>query len=98
MKNFWNCFMFISVFKPYIGTIFIFCCIYKFLYFMIINISICPYDFVYKCWFKIICKIIHNRDKNAVQNMLNIVECIKKTSKRPEAFTRKIHSDVKQKS
>ena len=47
---------------------------------------------------KLVCKIIHNRDKNAVQNMLNIVECIKKTSKRPEAFTRKIHSDVKQKS
>ena len=47
---------------------------------------------------KPVCKIIHNRDKNAVQNMLNIVECIKKTGKRPEAFTRKIHSDVKQKA
>jgi hypothetical protein len=47
---------------------------------------------------KLVCKIIHNRDKNAVQNMINIVECIKKTGKRPEAFTRKIHSDVKQKS
>jgi hypothetical protein len=30
--------------------------------------------------------------------MLNIVEHIKKTGKRPEAFTRKIHSDVKQNS
>jgi len=38
---------------------------------------------------QLLCKIIHNRDKNAVQNMLNIVECIKKTGKRPEPFTRK---------
>ena len=36
-----------------------------------------------------LCKIIHNRDKNAVQNMLNIVEHIKKTGSRPEAYTRK---------
>jgi len=34
------------------------------------------------------CELIHNRDKNAVQNMLNIVESIKKTGKRPEKFTR----------
>ena len=34
------------------------------------------------------CDIIHNRDKNAVQNMLFIVETIKKTGKRPLAFSR----------
>jgi hypothetical protein len=34
------------------------------------------------------CEIIHNRDKNAVQNMLNIVEHIKKKGKRPKMFTR----------
>ena len=39
-----------------------------------------------------LCKIIHNRDKNAVQNMLYIVEHIKKTGKRPEPFTRKEES------
>ena len=38
---------------------------------------------------QLLCKIIHNRDKSAVQNMLNIVECIKKTGKRPKPFTRK---------
>ena len=38
---------------------------------------------------QLLCKIIHNRDKNAVQNMLNIVGCIMKTGKRPEPFTRK---------
>ncbi len=37
----------------------------------------------------LLCTIIHNRDKNAVQNMLNIVEHIKKTGIRPEPFTRK---------
>jgi len=37
----------------------------------------------------LLCTIIHNRDKNAVQNMLNIAEHIKKTGKRPEPFTRK---------
>jgi len=37
----------------------------------------------------LLCTIIHNRDKNAVQNMLNIVEHIKKTGSRPEAYTRK---------
>jgi len=36
-----------------------------------------------------LCKIIHNRDKNAVQNMLYIVEHIKNTGSRPEAYTRK---------
>ena len=36
-----------------------------------------------------LCSIIHNRDKNAVQNMLNIVEHIKKTGVRPEPFIRK---------
>ncbi len=37
-----------------------------------------------------ICKIYHNRDKNAVQNMISIVEELKKTGKRPLRFTRKI--------
>jgi len=37
----------------------------------------------------LLCTIIHNRDKNAVQNMLYIVEHIKKTGSRPEAYTRK---------
>jgi hypothetical protein len=36
-----------------------------------------------------LCTIIHNRDKNAVQNMLYIVEHIKKNGLRPEAYTRK---------
>ena len=36
----------------------------------------------------LLCTIIHNRDKNAVQNMLNIVEHIKKTGLRPKAYTR----------
>jgi hypothetical protein len=34
------------------------------------------------------CEIIHNRDKNAVQNMLYIVETIFKLGKRPTIFTR----------
>ncbi len=34
------------------------------------------------------CELIHNRDKNAVQNMLYIVEEIKKTGKRPEKYSR----------
>ena len=34
------------------------------------------------------CKVIHNRDKNAVQNMLKIVESIKTTGSRPIIFTR----------
>jgi hypothetical protein len=38
---------------------------------------------------QLLCKIIHNRDKNAVKNMLNIVGCIIKTGKRPEPFIRK---------
>ena len=37
---------------------------------------------------KRVCKIIHNRDKNAVQNMLYIIEQVKKTGKRPEPFVR----------
>ncbi len=37
-----------------------------------------------------ICKIYHNGDKNAVQNMISIVEELKKTGKRPLRFTRKI--------
>ncbi len=41
---------------------------------------------------QLLCKIIHNRDKNPVQNMLNIVEYIKKTGKRPEPFIRKKES------
>jgi len=38
---------------------------------------------------KQVCKIYHNRDKNAVQNMLSIVEELKKSGKRPLCFTRK---------
>ena len=36
------------------------------------------------------CAIYHNRDKNAVQNMISIIEELKKTGKRPLRFTRKI--------
>jgi hypothetical protein len=38
------------------------------------------------------CKVIHNRDKNAVQNMLNIVQSIFNTGKRPIKFTRETKS------
>jgi transposase len=38
------------------------------------------------------CEKIHNRDKNAVQNMLHIVSTIFKTGKRPEIFCRAINS------
>ena len=38
------------------------------------------------------CEIIHNRDKNAVQNMLNIVSSVLNTGKRPDAFCRAINS------
>jgi len=38
------------------------------------------------------CEIIHNRDKNAVQNMLSIVENIFSTGKRPEIFCRAVAS------
>jgi len=34
------------------------------------------------------CEIYHNRDKNAVQNMLKIVKSIFNTGKRPEIFCR----------
>lgn len=34
------------------------------------------------------CKIYHNRDKNAVQNMLFIIDELKKSGKRPLCFTR----------
>jgi len=34
------------------------------------------------------CAIYHNRDKNAVQNMISIVEELKKSGKRPLHFTR----------
>ena len=37
-----------------------------------------------------ICKIYHNRDKNAVQNMISIIEELKKTGKRPLRFTREV--------
>jgi hypothetical protein len=37
------------------------------------------------------CEIIHNRDKNAVQNMLYLVKHIYDTGRRPEAFSR-IHT------
>ena len=40
---------------------------------------------------KLNCEIIHNRDKNAVQNMLYIVKHIFEKGKRPEAFSR-IHT------
>ena len=32
--------------------------------------------------------IYHNRDKNAVQNMISIIEELKKSGKRPLCFTR----------
>jgi hypothetical protein len=35
------------------------------------------------------CEIFHNRDKNAVQNMLNIVKSVLNTGKRPEIFAMK---------
>ena len=38
---------------------------------------------------KQICKIYHNRDKNEVQNMISIVEELKKTGKIPLRFIRK---------
>jgi hypothetical protein len=38
------------------------------------------------------CEIIHNRDNNAVQNMLNIVSSVLNTGKRPDAFCRAINS------
>ncbi len=38
------------------------------------------------------CEKIHNRDKNAVQNMLNIVSTIFEKGKRPEIFCREINS------
>jgi hypothetical protein len=38
------------------------------------------------------CEIIHNRDKNAVQNMLKIVSSVFDTGKRPHAFCRVINS------
>ena len=34
------------------------------------------------------CEIYHNRDKNAVQNMLKIVKSIFNTGKRPKVFCR----------
>jgi len=34
------------------------------------------------------CEIYHNRDKNAVQNMLKIVKSIFNTGKRPDIFCR----------
>ena len=40
------------------------------------------------------CELIHNRDKNAVQNMLNIVEEVKRTGLRPERFTRSTNSSA----
>jgi hypothetical protein len=40
------------------------------------------------------CELIHNRDKNAVQNMLNIVREIKQTGRRPEKFTRSTNSST----
>lgn len=40
------------------------------------------------------CELIHNRDKNAVQNILYIVDEIKKTGKRPLKFTRTNSSEL----
>ena len=37
-------------------------------------------------------EIIHNRDKNAVRNMLNIVKSVFETGKRPEAYCRIVGS------
>jgi len=37
------------------------------------------------------CEIIHNRDKNAVQNMLNIVSSVLNTGKRPDIFCRAVN-------
>jgi len=37
-------------------------------------------------------EIFHNRDKNTVQNMLNIVKSVLNTGKRPDIFCREIHS------
>ena len=37
---------------------------------------------------ELICEIYHNRDKNAVQNMISIVEELKNSGKRPLRFTR----------
>ena len=37
---------------------------------------------------KLKCNIYHNRDKNAVQNMLFIIDELKKSGKRPLCFTR----------
>ena len=37
-------------------------------------------------------EIIHNRDKNAVQNMLSIIKSVLNTGKRPEIFCRVINS------
>ena len=34
------------------------------------------------------CKLIHNRDKNAVQNMLKIVSYLKEKGRRPKIFRR----------
>jgi transposase len=34
------------------------------------------------------CEIVHNRDKNAVQNMLNIITSLKTTGLRPKIFSR----------
>ena len=43
------------------------------------------------------CEIIHNRDKNAVMNMLHIIEELKLTGKRPKKYTREtsfpLHGD-----
>ena len=39
---------------------------------------------------KLVCGIYHNRDKNAVQNMISIIEELKKTGKRPLRFTREV--------
>ena len=41
------------------------------------------------------CEIVHNRDKNAVQNMLNIVTSLKTTGLRPKVFCRDEKEETK---
>ena len=43
---------------------------------------------------KLKCNIYHNRDKNAVQNMLFIIDKLKKSGKRPLCFTRKYRDSL----
>jgi len=52
------------------------------------------YDDILRCQsVKHNCEIYHNRDKNAVQNMLKIVKSIFNTGKRPLHFCRNVKLD-----